>query len=295
MYYKKSIPLLVICIYLLTIQIVFADQEKHLSQNIQELAHKLSFPLQGEVIGIDDETIYIDLCRKDGAVERNQFEIMRLGEPLTDSEGNIKGHQKKKVGQAEILRVYETDSECSSQLKVTDKMDEIKKGDRVYQSKQVTNVAVFEFSFGKNMFNRLTRDIQMMLRMHLIQQGMVVVEIERVSELIDNLLNKQGSRDKGGYIDLDTAAELGKEIGVKGVIVGSIADMEDSILIQANLVDVETKSFITVAAVSVKKTLYIRKLTGNLFINGEFTENWTKGWDSIDEEGSNGRMYQLRG
>ena len=53
-------------------------QENGLSQKVSQLADKLAFAVEGYVVGVSGETVYIDLGQESGIVEGIQFEVVRL-------------------------------------------------------------------------------------------------------------------------------------------------------------------------------------------------------------------------
>jgi len=64
-------------------------------------------------------------------------------------------------------------------------------------------------------------------------------------------------------IDSATAAEIGKMLGVEAIIVGTVADMGDSVDLRARLVDVEKGAAITAAQIAVNKNPTITKILSN--------------------------------
>lgn len=108
-----------------------------------------------------------------------------------------------------------------------------KEGYRVYElRKKITRIAVTEFPF-RDKFNALTRTVQDILSTTLIQKGITVVEREKLEEVLRE--QKAGTT---GVIDLSTAAQMGKLLGVEAVV-GSIADLGNSLGIIGRLVDVD--------------------------------------------------------
>jgi hypothetical protein len=66
-----------------------------------------------------------------------------------------------------------------------------------------------------------------------------------------------------GMIDFSTAAEIGKMLGVEAIVVGTVADMGNSVDLRARLVDVEKGAAITAAQVDVVKDPTITKILSN--------------------------------
>lgn len=217
-----------------------SGQAVDLTKAVGELTDRLVALSKGDVVGVEGETLYLSLGQKDGILEGNTFEVVRLGEQL-------KGGMRKEtiVGEVAIIRVREQ----GSIAKVTHKSEEIKEGDQVYQlRKQVARVAVTEFPFDDK-FNNLTRNVQDMLYTNLIQKGMRVVEREKLEEVL-----REQKAGFSGVLDLATAAQVGKLLGVEAVLVGSVADLGDALSVIARLVDVEKGVALTAARASVVKS-----------------------------------------
>jgi TolB-like protein len=257
---QKIFLFLLTCTLLATVMCVAFSQEADLTGAINELADRLAFANAGYVRSISGDTVYIDLGQDSGICEGMRFEVVRLGEPIV-SGGVIIGHQEEIIGEIAITRVREQMSLAS----ITKKTKEIDKGDKVYQlTKQIERVAITEFPYGER-FNNLSKDIEDRFYTAMIQRGMQIVERERLTEIL-----AEQAMEWTGLFDLSSAAELGKLLGVEGVLIGSITDQGDTLVIRARLVDVETAQAITAAASSVNKTPAITNGKWTV-INGRFT------------------------
>jgi len=166
----------------------------------------------------------------------------------------IIGYPETEVGLIEIANVRKE----MSLAKITTKVMDIQEGDKVYQQmKKVTRVAITEFTYGDE-FNSFTRNVQDILYTNLIQRGMTVIEREKMEQVMEEL-----AKSFSGMIDSATAAEIGKMLGVEAVIVGTVADMGDSVDLRARLVDVEKGAAITAAQIAVNKNPTITGLLGS--------------------------------
>jgi len=242
-------------------------QENILSQKVSQLADKLAFAVEGYVVGVTDETVYINLGQEAGIVEGIKFEVVRLDKDHPFKMGDkIIGYPETEVGQIEITRVRKE----MSLAKITNKVMDLQEGDKVYQEmKKVTRIAITEFTYGDE-FNDFTRNIQDILYTNLIQRGMTVVEREKMEQVLNEL-----GKSFSGMIDFSTAAEIGKMLGVEAIVVGTVADMGNSVDLRVRLVDVEKGAAITAAQVDlvkdpsimgllksrVRKATYIREKT----------------------------------
>jgi len=246
--------LLIFTLCFCTINGVFA-QENGLSQKVSQLADKLAFAVEGDVVGVSGDTVYINLGQASGIVEGIQFEIVRLDKNRPFKMGDrIIGYPETEVGQIEITNVRKE----MSLAKIMDKVMDIREGDKVYQEmKKVTRIAITEFTYGDD-FNDFTRNVQDILYTNLIQSGMTVVEREKMEQVMEEL-----AKSFSGMIDSATAAEIGKMLGVEAIIVGTVADMGDSVDLRARLVDVEKGAAITAAQIAVNKNPTITKILSN--------------------------------
>ena len=250
---KKFLLILTILAMSLGLGDVFA-QEIELSQKVSELTDKLAFAVEGYVLGVAGETVYIDLGQNAGIVEGIKFEVVRLDKKRPFKRGEkIIGYPETEVGEIEITKVRKE----VSLAKVTEKIMDIQEGDKAYQKmKKVTRVAITEFTYGDEL-NDFTKNVQDILYTNLIQRGMAVVEREKLEQVLE-----EQKTSFTGMIDLATAAKIGKMLGVEAVVVGTVADMGNSVDIRARLVDVEKGVAITAAQIGVVKNPTIIGLLG---------------------------------
>ncbi len=241
---KKILFILIVLILIFNLGNVFA-QENVLSQKVSELADKLAFVVEGYVVGVSGEVVYINLGQASGIVEGIKFEVVRLDKERPFKMGEkIIGYPETEVGQIEITKVRKE----MSLAKTTNKVMDIQEGDKIYQEmKKVTRIAITEFTYGYE-FNDLTRNVQDILYTNLIQRGMKVVEREKMEQVLEEL-----GKSFSGMLDFSTAAEIGKMLGVEAIVVGTVADMGNSVDLRVRLVDVEKGAAITAAQIDVVK------------------------------------------
>ena len=250
---KKFLLILIVLVFIFSTGSSFA-QENVLSQKVSELADKLAFAVEGYVVGVSGENVYINLGQESGIVEGIKFEVVRLDKDHPFKMGDkIIGYPETEVGQIEITKVRKE----MSLAKVIKKVMDMQEDDKVYQEmKKVTRIAITEFTYG-NEFNDFTRNVQDILYTNLIQRGMTVVEREKMEQVLKELGNTFT-----GMIDSTTAAQIGKMLGVEAIVVGTVADMGNSVDLRARLVDVEKGAAITAAQVDVVKDPTIAGLLG---------------------------------
>jgi TolB-like protein len=251
---KKILFILIALILIFNLGNVFA-QENILSQKVSELADKLAFAIEGYIVGVSGETVYINLGQESGIVEGIKFEVVRLDKERPFKMGDkIIGYSETEIGQIEITKVRKE----MSLAKITKKVMDIQEGDKVYQEmKKVTRIAITEFTYGDE-FNDFTRNVQDILYTNLIQRGMTVAEREKMEQVLNEL-----GESFSGMIDSFTAAEIGKMLGVEAIVVGTVADMGNSVDLRIRLVDVEKGVAITAAQIDVVKDPTITDLLGS--------------------------------
>ena len=252
---KKLLYLLIIFVLFFSSGNAFA-QENILSQKVSELADKLAFAVEGYVVGVTEEIVYINLGQASGIVEGIMFEVVRLDKEHPFKMGDkIIGYPETEVAQIEITGVRK---EMSLAKIISENVMPIQEGDKVYQEmKKVTRIAITEFTYGDE-FNDFSRNVQDILYTNLIQRGMTVVEREKMEQVLNEL-----GKSFSGMIDSSTAAEIGKMLGVEAIVVGTIADMGNSVDLRARLVDVEKGAAITAAQIDVVKDPTITGLLGS--------------------------------
>jgi TolB-like protein len=241
---KKFLYILIIFVLFFSSGNAFA-QENVLSQKVSELADKLAFAVEGYVVGVTEEIVYINLGQASGIVEGIMFEVVRLDKEHPFKMGDkIIGYPETEVAQIEITGVRKE----MSLSKITNNVMPIQEGDKVYQEmKKVTRIAITEFTYGDE-FNDFSRNVQDILYTNLIQRGMTVVEREKMEQVLNEL-----GKSFSGMIDSSTAAEIGKMLGVEAIVVGTVADMGNSVDLRARLVDVEKGAALTAAQIDVVK------------------------------------------
>ncbi len=83
--------------------------EEELPKAIAELATTISFKvgLEGAVIRVSPDEIYMDLGEADGVKLGQPFTVIRSGEVITDLEGRIIGNNQENIATVMITKVYD--------------------------------------------------------------------------------------------------------------------------------------------------------------------------------------------
>lgn len=103
--------------------------DENLPNAVTELALKISYKigLEGSIIRITGETVYIDLGSADGIKVGQEFNVIRQGEAMTDLEGRIIGTNRETIGSLMVTKLQDRFAETAVQEHSVD----FRKGDRV--------------------------------------------------------------------------------------------------------------------------------------------------------------------
>jgi TolB-like protein len=118
------------------------------------------------------------------------------------------------------------------------------------QNEKITIAVVDFYNTGRNKENDyLMETIPESIVTTMAKSGKIeIVERARLKETLDEMVYNMA-----GIIDEKTAAKVGKAVGANAILLGSFAEIEKEIQINARLIDVETSKII--AAESVRGTL----------------------------------------
>lgn len=112
-----------------------------------------------------------------------------------------------------------------------------------------TNLAIVEFPdldgrvshFGKYVAEELTTRLFITRRFNIIER-----------QLLNQLLAEQ-NLGQSGLIDVNSAAQIGKMLGVDAIVTGTITDLGNNIRINARLIETASASVFAVASVTIEK------------------------------------------
>jgi TolB-like protein len=103
--------------------------EELLPNSVNELALKISYKvgLEGSIIRISGDLLYIDLGSADGVATGQEFSVIRSGEAITDLEGRLIGTNSEIIGSIMITKAQDRFSEAA----VNEATTPFRKGDIV--------------------------------------------------------------------------------------------------------------------------------------------------------------------
>jgi len=223
----------------------FAQEESELDNKIESIAQMLALRVEGEVIDVSGENVYIDVGNNDGVLEGTEFMVIRLGRPIFKGDELIT-YEETLIGRIKV----ETVEKNYSIAFVLNKEQDIQKYDKI-RTKRKYRVAVTRFAFGEKFsYKDFADNLQSILTNKLFQMGMEVMERNRLNEILDEL-----KIDQSGPIDPNTAKEIGKMLAVKALVVGELSDFGDKVGINARLVDAEKGVVISIADIQIVKAI----------------------------------------
>jgi TolB-like protein len=111
--------------------------EELLPNSVNELALKISYKvgLEGSIIRISGDLLFIDLGSADGVATGQEFSVIRSGEVITDLEGRVIGTNSETIGSIMITKTQDRFSEAA----VKDAAAPFRKGDRVRPGEEETD------------------------------------------------------------------------------------------------------------------------------------------------------------
>lgn len=103
--------------------------EEKLLEAIVELAINISFKigLEGSIIRIDEDNIFVDLGKGDGVDSGHKFNVYRSGETIVDLEGRVIGTSDEIIGTIEVVKVQDR----FSVAEVRERSRKFQRGDQV--------------------------------------------------------------------------------------------------------------------------------------------------------------------
>ena len=155
------------------------------------------------------------------------------------------GYKETKIADVEVTKSREKISICT----IREKSDTPLAGDKAYQlRKQVKRLVVGQFTYNQS-FNRFTKSLQDKLYTTMSDRGIQVIERDQLERVLAE--QKLGY---SGLINMDSAKKVGELLGAEGILLGSVNDMGNSIVINARLVDIESGNTINAAEAELPKT-----------------------------------------
>lgn len=142
-----------------------------------------------------------------------------------------------------------------------------------------TNLAIVEFpdldgrvsQFGKYVAEELTTRLFTTRRFNIVER-----------QLLNQLLAEQNF-GQSGLVDVNSAAQIGKMLGVEAIVTGTITDLGNNIRINARLIETVSASVFAVASVTIEKDDQIQTMLSRT--HNPFAETGKKQEDATDQPG----------
>lgn len=124
--------------------------------------------------------------------------------------------------------------------------------------KQKTKIAVIEFSDLQGKVSEFGK----YLAEELITRLYLTNEFEVIERQLLNKVLQEHKLNLSGLIDVSSAQELGRLLGVDAIASGSVTDLGSGVKVNARLISTETGKIFSVASVTIDKDDVVRKLMG---------------------------------
>lgn len=238
---------------------IFAATSAHgatdLNQLLDTLAEKLASVTQGDVLKGTETQVYLAFDRHQGILPGSRFEIIRQGDPLKIGD-EVVGYEETMVAEVEVVRVRDRIAICRI-LKKPDmpKIGVPKPGDRAYQLRKKINILMIaQFDYNRSL-NRLTRSFQEKLVTAMAKLGMQVVGRDQLERVL-----KEQKLGYSSLVNMSSARKICKLLGAEGMLLGTVSDMDDAIIIKGRIVDIESGNTISISEMELPKTPLIAQL-----------------------------------
>lgn len=235
----------------------YAEEVSTVSEAIKSLATQISAKFsakEGRVAAVNNEDVYINIGFNDRVKEGDKFEIVRHTEDIKDADGNKIGAVEQFIGFIQIEKIRGAKLSIG---RLVEKGETVQAGDVVVSVSKKTRVALTPFD-GTNL-NKITlsKVLPEMLSVELTMSGEFEVA-ERAQ--LDKVLKELEMSRSSGLMEPDSIKEIGKMLGVEGVIVGSLTELEKHVAISAKLIDAETGLVFSAAQVNLKKDAAVQEM-----------------------------------
>ncbi|MFH1562994.1 MAG: FlgO family outer membrane protein [Nitrospirota bacterium] len=180
------------------------------------------------------------------SVGLNPEDYFPLAMVLKKKELTIKSITKQEVKPPEIKTFDERINELVQQI-----------SSAMIEKKKVT-IAVVEFTDLNGNVNEFSRYLAEELITRLFQTGKFKV-IER--QQLDKVIEEQ-KLSLTGVIDPDSAKKLGLILGIEAIVTGSMADLQDSVKLNARVIGTENADVLSVASTMIIKDAKVKEMMG---------------------------------
>lgn len=187
----------------------------------------------GRIARLDLGTVYVSLGAKDGIRSGHELRVYRgkadVVDPVT---GKVLGTERRFV--AKLLASEVLDNYAKAKVQ-GDSEPDLVVGDVVEPVASVNSLAVLPFVDPDGRETRAGRDFSGQLMTSLTKRGMTVVERAQLGKVLGELALQDTF-----LFDAEKAQRIGKQLGARAVLVGTIARRQNSSDVRARLVEVES-------------------------------------------------------
>lgn len=275
---RHTSGLLVVCMLIAAAVCVQAQENDPLAQAATQIVEKLvlaATPKSGPVAAVDNGTVpatlYVALGTRDGIMEGALLTIVAKGEAIKIGD-EVVGYRESPVGTAEVLRV-QSEKLSIAQVKSQVAGQKPIEGNMAYIKTLPSTLAVTAFlradgvgcQMGVDLADKLTGALQGSGRFQMVERKRLETALGELKLSLNDLFNSE------------KAAQLGKQVTAKGVVLGGITQKNDGYTISARVVDIETGVQVATATATCPKTAELDAKYGQAVAQGGGPDTGTGG------------------
>lgn len=216
-----------------------------------------SQPKRGDVVAVNADTtpalIYVRLGSKDGILEGTPLTVVAKGKPILVDGAPI-DYEEQDVGLAEVKRV-QSETLCAAVMKSVLPFQKPAVGSVAYVKTLPGTLAVTTFLRPDGLESLMGQQIADKLQDALQQSGRFQT-VERTP--MEKVLAELGL-SLNDLFNAEKAAQFGKLVQAKGIILGAVTQRNDGYTINARVVDIETGVQIATSSAGCPRTSDIDK------------------------------------
>lgn len=256
---RKMVGLIVLVILLLHSNIpahasLYQEMGAGAQALVQEILEQVR-PREAIILEMSHDEIYLNLGREEVSLGQ-VFEVYGVGEVILDPKTQeILGTTEDHKGTIEIIRVRD---KTSIGRVIGEVESPIQPGDLAYQRVEGVRrrVAVYRFATAKGEISEFAWNLQEMIISRLARTySFQVIERQQLDQLLEEL-----HYSYTGLIEESTAQEAGRLLGADTVLMGSLADLGESIEINGRLTETMTGKTIATSTVRIEKDAILERM-----------------------------------
>ena len=234
----------------------FAQRPQTINQAVDSLVQQIRASFvekSGKVAAVQGNEVYLNIGLTQRVREGDEFEVVRYGQELKDAQGNSLGFTETYLGK---IRVSKVRGAKLSIAEVVEQKLPFQAGDGALSVARKVRVAMSEFSGTNLETTSFVRVVPEILAVALAMTGeFEVAERSRLQQILQELEFSQS-----GLSDPKTSQQIGKLLGVEGIVLGSVSELEDSVDLSIKLIDTETGLVFGAARSQIQKSVIVQEM-----------------------------------